>query len=73
MEEFLGKAQKDYCYAYQFDSVGNRLSETRNAFRLTYQNNSLDQITSRSWSSGLTVLGRAGSRANYRPRLGGRC
>jgi len=52
-------AQKDYKYAYQFDSIGNRLSETRNSFSLTYQNNTLDQITNRSWSGGLTVQGYA--------------
>jgi len=59
-----GTPQKDYNYAYQFDSIGNRLSETRNAFSLTYANNSLDQITNRSWSGGLTVQGYAGSRSN---------
>ena len=51
------KNKHGYAYANQYDTIGNRLSETRNSFSLTYQNKVLDQITTRSWSGGLTVQG----------------
>ena len=49
-----GTPQKDYKYAYSYDSDGNRLSETRNSFSLTYQNNNLDQRMILSQSHGGT-------------------
>jgi RHS repeat-associated protein len=54
-----GTPQKDYRYAYSYDKIGNRLAETRNAFSLSFSHNTLNQMTSRNWTGGLTVQGRA--------------
>jgi len=64
----LGVEQCRGAYNSHFYTIGNRLSEQRNSFSLTYQNNTLDQITNRSWSGWLTVQGWAASRSNMAVR-----
>jgi hypothetical protein len=58
--KFKGNTQQmDYNYAYQYDLIGNRLAETRNTFQMSFSHNSLNQTTTRNWTGGLTVSGRA--------------